>query len=288
MRKIGYLDWLGVGWIAAAAGSIYWLIASLLHFYFYAPVALQTALFPTDGHELYTRFIVLLLILLLSSYAQYTMVRIRRVANTQKRISSESGVVQMKRMLKGTITAISKAVEVRDPYTAGHQRRVAELSVAIAGLLGMRKEEIEELYMGALIHDIGKIQIPAEILVNPSRLNQYGFTLIRGHTSVGHDILEDSEVPPAILSIIRHHHERLDGSGYPDGLAGDQISKQAKIVAVADVVEAMSSDRPYRAALGMGKAIREIIKGRGELFDSEVVDACVSLVEDKQFAFQKV
>lgn len=286
MLKIRYLDWLGVGWIAAAAGVLYWLIESALHYYLFSPLSIESALFPTYGHELFMRSTVLLLIILFSSYAHYSTLRFRRASEAREsseRVNSENST---KRMLKGTITAISRAVEVRDPYTAGHQRRVAELSVAIAGLLGMNEQDIEELYMGALIHDIGKIQVPTEILVNPNILNDNELLLIQGHTSVGHEILEDSGVPPAILNIIRHHHERLDGSGYPDGLSGDEITIQAKIVAVADVVEAMSSDRPYRAALGMEKAIKEIAQGRGRFFDSKVVDACISLIEGNNFSFQ--
>jgi len=288
MRKIESLDWLGDGWIAASVGITYWHIASLIQFYFDAQVTFQSALFPTDGHELFIRSIVLLTIVVFSSYADYSVIRIRQAEESRRDPDNiRSDEDQVKRMLSGTITAISRAVEVRDPYTAGHQRRVAELSVAIATLLGMDKEELEEIYMGALIHDIGKIQVPTEILVNPSMLNENEFSLIKGHTLVGHNILEDSEVPNAVLSIIRHHHERLDGSGYPDGISGDQISKQAKIVAVADVVEAMSSDRPYRAALGMDRAAKEITDGRGTLFDSKVVDACISLIVERGFVFQK-
>ncbi|MES0371921.1 MAG: HD-GYP domain-containing protein [Mariprofundaceae bacterium] len=285
MLKMSGSDWLGVGWVAAVTGTYYWLIESILFYYFYSPL-LKSALFPTDGHELFMRSTILLLIVFFTSYAQYSLIRLRREFAERENCEKVYGENNSKRMLKSTISAISRAVEVRDPYTAGHQWRVAELSVAIAGLLGMDEHDIEELYMGALIHDVGKIQVPTEILVNPSTLNKHEMLLIQGHTSVGYDIMEDSEVPPAILNIIRHHHERLDGSGYPDGLSGDEISMQARIVAVADVVEAMSSDRPYRAALGMEKAIEEIAQGRGRFFDSKVVDACISLIEGKNFSFQ--
>ncbi len=187
--------------------------------------------------------------------------------------------------LHGAISAISKAVEARDPYTAGHQRRVAELACAIAAEMGLDPNTIEGIQLGALIHDLGKIHLPAEILAKPTRLNAMEFELIQTHAQVGYDILKDIPFPWPVADIAHQHHERLDGSGYPQGLKGDEIRLEARIVAVADVVEAMSSHRPYRPALGREAALRKIAAHRGEWFDPEAVDACLKLFREGRFDF---
>ncbi len=187
---------------------------------------------------------------------------------------------QMHETLHQTVIAISRAVEARDPYTAGHQRRVADLACAIAGRLGLSEERIEGISMGATIHDIGKIQIPAEILTKPSNLSELEYGFIREHSRVGYEILHDIHFPWPVAEMAYQHHERLDGSGYPQGLKGDEICLEARIVAVADVVEAMSTHRPYRASLGIEKALEEINANRGKLYDAGVVDACLALFEE--------
>jgi len=183
----------------------------------------------------------------------------------------------MRASLAQTVVAISRAVEARDPYTSGHQRRVAELACAIAAGMGVDADRIEGIRMGGTIHDIGKIQLPAEILSKPSKLSEMEYNLIKNHPQVGYDILKDIAFPWPVADIAHQHHERLDGSGYPQGLKGEQICLEARIVAVADVVEAMSSHRPYRAGLGVDKALQEIEQGRGVLFDAQAVDACLRL-----------
>ncbi len=186
----------------------------------------------------------------------------------------------LRQSLIGTIKAVSKAVGARDPYTANHQQRVARLSRKIAQEMGLNPEMVEGIRMGALIHDIGKIQLPSEILSKPLKLSLIEYNLIKTHPQIGYDILKDIKFPWPVAEIALHHHERLDGSGYPLGLKGDEVSLQARIVAVADVVEAISSDRPYRPALGIDAALHEIKKYRGTLFDTDVVDACLTAFDD--------
>lgn len=187
------------------------------------------------------------------------------------------------KVLFQTIEAISRTVEIRDPYTAGHQRRVALLAEAIARDLGWSEDRIEGLRLGAIIHDIGKIYVPAEILNRPGRLTPQEFGIIQQHPQVGHDIVRRISFPWPVAEMILQHHERLDGSGYPDGLAGDAIVEEARILAVADVVEAISTHRPYRPALGPEKALAEIRSGRGGRYDPDIVDTCVRLFEEARF-----
>jgi len=189
--------------------------------------------------------------------------------------------------LVGTVDAISKAVDARDPYTAGHQRRVSRLARTIAQTMGLDKNQIEGVRMGATIHDIGKIQLPAEILTKPSVLSELEFEIIKTHAQAGYDILKDVKFPWPIADIAHQHHERLDGSGYPQGLKGDEICLEARIVAVADVVEAVASHRPYRPSLGLDAALEEITIHRGEWYDPDVVDACLKLFKETPFDFDK-
>ena len=188
--------------------------------------------------------------------------------------------------MSSTIDAISIIVESRDPYTAGHQRRVAQLAVAIAGELGLSEERIDLIRMGSLIHDIGKIYIPAEILTKPARLNDIEFAMMKSHPTVGHKILNKVDFFPVIVDMVYQHHERMDGSGYPLGISGDEIFLESRIIAVADTVEAMASHRPYRPALGVAAALEEIKKQRGSAFDAKVVDACLKLFEEQGFDFK--
>jgi len=160
----------------------------------------------------------------------------------------------LKDSLAGTVRAISKAVEARDPYTAGHQRRVADIACAIAEEMDLNDDQIEGVRMGEIIHDIGKIQTPAEILSKPSKLSEIEYQLIQAHAALGYDILKDIKFPWPVADIAHQHHERVNGKGYPQGLKGEEICLEARIVAVADVVEAISSHRPYRAALGIKRA----------------------------------
>jgi len=181
---------------------------------------------------------------------------------------------------------VALTVEVKDPYTAGHQRRVGNLARAIANEMGLPQEQIEGIRMAGLIHDLGKISIPAEILSKPGRLSDFEWGMIKMHPQVGYDILGEIEFPWPVAQMVLQHHERMDGSGYPQGLAGEDILLEAKILGVADVVEAMASFRPYRPARGLDKALEEISQNRGGLYDPEVVDVCLKLFTEKGFAFE--
>ncbi len=187
---------------------------------------------------------------------------------------------EVKNALTGTIAAVSKAMETRDPYTAGHQIRVKKIAIAIAEKLGLDEFMIEGLELGASIHDIGKLAVPTEILVKPTKLTPLEYNVIQTHVETGADILKEVEFPWPIIDIIMQHHERLDGSGYPNGLKGDEICLGARIVAIADVFEAMSAHRPYRPSQGVAKAMDELTTNSGKLYDPEVVDALKELLAE--------
>ncbi len=186
----------------------------------------------------------------------------------------------------GIIQAIALTVGTRDPYTGGHQRRVADLARAIAQEIGLSQEQMDGLHMAGLIHDLGKISVPAEILSKPTQLSTFEFSMIKGHADAGYNILKEIDFPWPIAEIVLQHHERSDGSGYPHGLRGKQILQEARVLAVADVVEAIASHRPYRAALGIENALAEISQKRDMLYDSEVVDACLRLFREKGFQLE--
>jgi PAS domain S-box-containing protein len=192
---------------------------------------------------------------------------------------------QLRETFIATVNTLASTIEMRDPHTAGHQRRVTILACAIAEEMGLTEDQFDGLRMAGLIHDLGKINVPAEILSKPGRITEIEFSLIRYHPQVCHDILKTIELPWPVAKIVLQHHERLDGSGYPNGLKGDDIMMEARILSVADVVEAMASHRPYRPALGIELAFEEIINGRGTLYDPEIVDACVRLFSEKRFRF---
>lgn len=184
-----------------------------------------------------------------------------------------------------TVGVLSRAIEMRDPYTDGHQKRVSQLAVAIAESMGLSRERITGIRLGGLIHDIGKLRVPAEILTTPRRLSDLEYEIIRTHPAVGGEILAETDFPWPVKEMVAQHHERLDGSGYPHGYSGDHLCIEVRILSVADVVEAMYSHRPYRPSLGLTAALDEIRKGRGSLYDPDVVDHCLRLLEEKGGAF---
>lgn len=190
---------------------------------------------------------------------------------------------QLRRTFDETVASLSLMSEKRDPYTSGHQQRVAKIACAIAKRMNLPEDTIHGINVAAVLHDVGKIYIPAEILSKPARLSCIELSLVKTHSEVGYDILKGISFPWPVAQIVRQHHERLDGSGYPDGLKDNEILPQAKIISVADVMEAMSSHRPYRAALGVKSALEEVKRGSGSIYDSEVVDACVKLFEKDGF-----
>ena len=192
---------------------------------------------------------------------------------------------RLRKALGATVQAMAIAVETRDPYTAGHQRRVADLARTIATEMGLSGNAIDGIRTAAMIHDLGKISVPSEILTKPAKLTDLEFSLIKTHAWSGYDIIKDIDFPWPVARMILEHHERIDGSGYPNGLKGEQLLLESRILAVADVVESMASHRPYRPGLGIEKALEDIEKNRGILYDAEAVDACLDLFRTKSYAF---
>jgi PAS domain S-box-containing protein len=193
---------------------------------------------------------------------------------------------KLRKALNGTIDAIALTVEARDPFTSGHHRRVADLARAIATEMKISKDQIDGIRSAGIIHDLGKICVPTDILGKAGKLNEIEFDLIKTHPKVAYNILKDIEFPWPVALIVYQHHERTDGSGYPQGLKGDNILLEARIIAVADVVEAMSSHRPYRPSLGVENALEEISKNKGILYDPKVVKACLKLFREKRYKFK--
>jgi len=193
---------------------------------------------------------------------------------------------RLQKIMDGIIQAIVLIVEMRDPYTAGHEQRVTKLACTVAKAMDLSEEKIAGIRVSGIMHDIGKMYVPAEILSKPGQISEVEFAMIKTHPQVGHDILKTIEFPWPVAQIVLQHHERMDGSGYPQGLSGKEITLEARILAVADVVEAMSSHRPYRPALGIDNALKEISMNRGVLYDPKVVDACLELFTGKEFKFE--
>jgi len=194
---------------------------------------------------------------------------------------------KLKKTRDAALDTMSKIIETKDPYTAGHQQRVCQLAIRIAQEMTLSEDKTEGIRIASLIHDIGKIGIPTEILSKPSRLSDIEFSLIKNHSQIGYDILKSDDFSYPVAQIVFQHHEKINGSGYPRGLKGDEILLEAKIIGVADVVEAMSSHRPYRPALGIDKALEEISQNRGILYNPEAVDICIKLFKERGFKFDE-
>ena len=194
---------------------------------------------------------------------------------------------KLRQAMEGIVEAISVTVEMRDPYTAGHQKRVAHLACAIAREMRLSEDEIYGLHMASVIHDLGKITVPAEILSKPGQLSGLEYELIKSHVQAGYDILKQVDFPWPLADIILQHHERMDGSGYPNGLKQEEILLPARILSVADVFETIASHRPYRPSLGLQHAMDEIRENRGRLYDSRVADVCLALIAEDRFQFPK-
>jgi putative nucleotidyltransferase with HDIG domain len=184
-----------------------------------------------------------------------------------------------------TVTAITRIVETRDPYTAGHQRHVSQLGFAMARELGLPEKQAEGIRIAGLLHDVGKIYVPTEILSKPGRLSKIEFDIIKIHPQAGYDILHAIEFPWPVAEVAYQHQERLDGTGYPLGLKADDILLETKIISVADTVEAMTFSRPYRPVIGLDKALAQIEKGKDILYDSRAVDVCLELFQRQKFTF---
>jgi len=218
--------------------------------------------------------------------------KVGMIPGTKKSVASLTDITdrktyegKLKKSIEDVIYTIGKITETRDPYTSGHQLKVSQLATAIAQEMKLPPDKIEGIRIASLVHDIGKISIPSEILSKPSKLSEIEHRLIKNHSQIGYDILKSIEFSWPIAQIVLQHQERLNGSGYPQGLKGDDTLLEAKIIAVADVIEAMSSHRPYRPALGINKALEEISINRGILYAPEIVDACIKLFKEKDFKF---
>ena len=215
------------------------------------------------------------------------LIRLQRVLREQfMRLKLNRALQESQETLNGLINTLSSTIEARDPYTSGHQKRVTELAIAIAEEMELSEDKIAGIRMAGVIHDLGKIAIPAEILSKPSRLSEPEFNLIKSHSQVGFDILKNIRFPLPIANIVHQHHERMNGSGYPLGIAGNDILIESRVIGVADVVEAMSSHRPYRPSLGIDAALEEIMKDRGTFFDPDAVNACLKIIQEKKFKFE--
>ncbi|MCX8110708.1 MAG: PAS domain S-box protein [Syntrophorhabdaceae bacterium] len=199
----------------------------------------------------------------------------------------QESLERLQKVMDDIINALSTTLELKDPYTSGHQKRVTELALAIAKEMNYPDQNMKLLRIASMLHDIGKISMPAEILSKPGRLNKKEFDLLKDHPERGYEILKGIDFNYPVAEIIKQHHERMDGSGYPSGLKGDDILMDARIIGVADVVESMASHRPYRPSLGMDIALEEIEKNKGILYDSDVVEACVKVIREKGFKFDQ-
>ena len=193
---------------------------------------------------------------------------------------------KLQKFIEGTANIITEVVETRDPYSIGHQQRVSQLAAAIAQEMKLPQDRIEGVRFASLVHDVGKVNLPTEIVSKPSKLVEVEFNLIKNHPRVGYEILKKVDFPWPIAEIVFQHQEKIDGSGYPRGLKGNDILIEAKILGVANVVEAMSSYKSYRPALGIEEALAEIVENKNILFDPEVVDICVKLFKEKGFKFK--
>jgi len=217
---------------------------------------------------------------------QEMVIRIKRVIQERENAAERNRMEQelqersrrLKKGLEDTISVLSRAIETRDPYTSGHQKRVSELSCLIGKEIHLPPEQLDGLRLAGLIHDIGKISIPSEILNKPGRLSEVEYNLIKTHSEIAYEILKDIDFPWPIADMVLQHHERLDGTGYPKGLKSDNILLEAKILAVADVVDAMAAHRPYRPSLGVDQALEEITRSRDRLYDSRIVEACLRVI----------
>lgn len=208
------------------------------------------------------------------------------ISALRTREAHDQSMMRLQHSMESTITAVARMVEMRDPYTTGHQQRVAELAVAIGRAMGLPEQRVYGLHLAGIVHDLGKMRIPAEILSKPGELTRIEFEMIKAHPEAGYEILKNVDFLWPIAQTVLQHHERFDGSGYPAGLQGEQILLEARIIAVADAVEAIASHRPYRPALGIDAAMKELTDHRGQLYDPEVVDICVRLFAQKQFSFK--
>ena len=221
---------------------------------------------------------------ILRAVKEYDEVRKRKYAEEEVKKSLE----KLRNIFNEIVVSFSSLAEKRDPYTAGHQRNVASIACSIAKEMNISDNMVEGIKIAGLLHDIGKIYVPAEILIKPIKLGELEFNILKTHSQVGYDILKNIEFPWPVADMVLQHHERMNGSGYPNGLKENMILLESRIIAVADIIEAMSSHRPYRAALGIDKALEEISSNKGRLYDIDVSECCISLFKNKKYNLDKL
>lgn len=265
-------------WFSLGLGIVFWIVDSMLAVVSSTGFSFLQTLIGIESRDIWQRLIVLCFLAIFASHIQYTAKK-RDEAEEKLQKTLES----LNRAASSTIQVLVSALESRDPYTAGHQLRSANLACAIAREMGLSQDKVEGIRMAGNIHDIGKLSIPAEILSKPTRLTDLEFSLVKEHVHSGYEMLKDVESPWPLAQIVRQHHERMDGTGYPQNLKGDEIILEARIMAVADVVEAMASHRPYRPSLGIEAALEEIEKNKAVLYDEMAANACIRLFREKGY-----
>jgi putative nucleotidyltransferase with HDIG domain len=265
-------------WVSLGLGVVFWIVDTALTVITSTDSSFLHALIGVDIRAFWQRLIVLCFFVIFASHVQYTTKKRR-----EEEVKLQQALDSLRKAFGTTIQVMVSAIEMRDPYTAGHQKKSADIAVAIAVEMELAQEKIDGIRMAGIIHDIGKLSIPAEILSKPTKLTEIEFSLIKEHARSGYEMLKDVESPWPLAEIVYQHHERMDGSGYPRNLKGDEILMESRILAVADVVESMASHRPYRPTLGIEAALEEITKNKDILYDAAVVDACLRLFREKGY-----
>jgi len=265
-------------WITLVLGVIFLIVDTVLTVITSTDSSFLHTLIGVDTRAFWQRLIVLCFFVMFASHVQYTVKKQR-----EEEVKLQQALDNIRKAIRTTIQVMVAALEMRDPYTAGHQSRCADLARVIATEMGLDQDKIEGIRMAGIIHDIGKLSIPAEILSKPTKLTNIEFSLIKEHSRIGYEMLKDVESPWPLAEIVYQHHERMNGIGYPKNLKGDEILMESRILAVADVVEAMASHRPYRPALGIEAALEEIEKNKGILYDNTVANTCLRLFRDKGY-----
>lgn len=264
--------------VSLILGVFFWIVDAILTVIISSDFSFMQTLIGINSREIWQRLIVICFLVIFASHVQYVSHK-RYEAEEKLRVTLD----RLKRSAASTIQVLVSALEARDPYTAGHQARSANLACAIAAEMKLPEEKIEGIRMAGAIHDIGKLSVPVEILSKPTKLTSVEFSLIKEHSHSGFEMLKDVESTWPLAEIVHQHHERINGAGYPQNLKGDEILMEARILAVADVVEAISSHRPYRPAFDIKEALDEIEKNKGVLYDAAVVDACLRLFHEKGY-----
>ncbi|PKN52745.1 MAG: hypothetical protein CVU55_05840 [Deltaproteobacteria bacterium HGW-Deltaproteobacteria-13] len=265
-------------WFILALGIVFWIADGLLMIVTSTDSSFLQTFIGINTGDFWKRLLVLCFFVIFASHIQYTN---KKQRETEEQL--QQTVESLKKAVGTTIQVLVSALESRDPYTTGHQSRSADLACAIAEEMGLDQDKIEGIRMAGIIHDIGKLSIPAEILTKPTKLTNIEFSLIKEHSRTGYEMLKNVESPWPLADIVYQHHERINGTGYPRNLKGNEILMESQILAVADVIEAMASHRPYRPSLGIEAALKEIEKNKGIIFDETIADACLRLFREKGY-----